>query len=421
MFGGKSPDVLVVGAGPVGLFAALGLARSGVRVRIVDRDWRTGAHSYALALHGDSLGLLGRLGLREQVLDRAYRVDTLALYDGSGHRAEVKLSAEEGSPGFVAAMRQDALEKMLEDELRRLGVKVAWNHEVAGLEAGEDHVTATVNKMVKQAVGYAVAHTEWIVARSEQLRVPLVIGADGHESLVRRSLGVDFAAAGPTEHYAVFELKSSADWNHEMRIVFDGGTTSVLWPLSDGHCRWSFQLADSSPRPAAREKQRVTAPLGAGRYPMLGEENLRTLLAERAPWFDAPIEEIRWQMVVPFERRVAGRFGSGRCWLAGDAGHTTGPAGMQSMNVGLREADCLAEIVAGMLREGESAEALEEYNRQRVGEWRFLAGLSGGLRPGPDTDPWIASVADRLLPCLPASGKELAALAGRLKLQVDFG
>ena len=85
-------------------------------------------------------------------------------------------------------------------------------------------------------------HGNTVVARTTQVEVPWVIRADGHHSRMRRSLGLDYAAAGPAEHFAVFELKSPVDLNHQMRLVFDEDTTSVLWPLPDGYCRWSFQL-----------------------------------------------------------------------------------------------------------------------------------------------------------------------------------
>ena len=71
-----------------------------------------------------------------------------------------------------------------------------------------------------------------------------------------------------------------------------------------------------------------------------------------------------------------------------------------------------------MLREQGSVEPLQDYNRQRVAEWRGLLGLDGGLVPQADTDPWIRQHAEQLLPCLPASGPDLAALAAQLKLAI---
>ena len=66
MFRRDDPEVLVAGAGPVGLYATLELAQAGVDVQVVDRDWRTGAHSYALALHARSLELLDEVGSQAQ-------------------------------------------------------------------------------------------------------------------------------------------------------------------------------------------------------------------------------------------------------------------------------------------------------------------------------------------------------------------
>ena len=68
MFGKQRSDVLVVGAGPTGLLTALHLAESGVKVRVIDKHWRTGAHSYALAVHPRSLELLEPLGMVPSLL-----------------------------------------------------------------------------------------------------------------------------------------------------------------------------------------------------------------------------------------------------------------------------------------------------------------------------------------------------------------
>ena len=87
------------------------------------------------------------------------------------------------------------------------------------------------------------------------------------------------------------------------------------------------------------------------------------------------------------------------------------------MNVGLREAKTLTDIMAAALRDGDAAKPLQEYNRRRLAEWRSLLGLAGGLRAEDQSDPWVQRCSERLLPCLPASGADLAALAQQLGLK----
>lgn len=418
MFGKGKADVLVVGAGPVGLMTALVLAKRGVRVEVIDRQWRTGAHSYALALHAQSLRLLGGLGLRDEILAQAYRVDRVAFYEGAERKAEVRLSPDGQSDAALAVLRQDVLEQCLEKALEHLGVKVRWNHELTCVEPQKDTVTATIDKLEKDSVGYAIAHTEWVVSNTTEVSVPLVVGADGHRSLVRRTLGLEYAQAGDPQHFAVFEFPSDADLEHEMRVILHDGTTNVLWPLPEGYCRWSFQLEDFVAPEESRVKDRVAVQLGGARFPMLSEERLRTLIAQRAPWFTANIGELNWQIVVRFERRLASAMGRGRMWLAGDAAHMAGPAGVQSMNVGFREANELAGIMAGVLENGEALGRLETYNTHWQSEWRRLLGLNGGLQPTETAGPWIAKHADHLLSCLPASGDDLLTAAAQLGLRL---
>jgi 2-polyprenyl-6-methoxyphenol hydroxylase-like FAD-dependent oxidoreductase len=115
-----------------------------------------------------------------------------------------------------------------------------------------------------------------------------------------------------------------------------------------------------------------------------------------------------------FERRLADRVGGGRVWLAGDAAHITGPVGAQSMNVGLREAHELADAIASA-RGGAGTAAFAAYDAGRKREWeRLLA--PGVVAATADATAWARKRAERILPCVPASGAHLTTLLAQLGL-----
>jgi 2-polyprenyl-6-methoxyphenol hydroxylase-like FAD-dependent oxidoreductase len=122
MFGRKKPEVLVVGAGPVGLMAALVLAKRGVRVQIIDEAWRPTAHAYALALHPEAMDFLEELGLAARVLESAHRVQGIGVYDGPERRTRVDLTQARSAFPFVTVLRQSALEDLF---AKGIGVGVA--------------------------------------------------------------------------------------------------------------------------------------------------------------------------------------------------------------------------------------------------------------------------------------------------------
>jgi len=426
MFHKRKSETLVVGAGPVGLFAALRLAREGVGVELIDGQWRTAAHSYALALHPGALELLDSLGLADELVERGNRVDVVAFYDGADRRAEIRLGELGGEYPFVLVLPQTELEDALERELRERGVEVQWNHRLARLLTGDelpddgsgDTVVAHVDRLAKEGGGYAYSTTNWVVDRSYEIRTGHVLGTDGHRSAVRRNLDLDYADLGGRSFFGVFELGADTE-AHEVRVVIDDDTTNVLWPLGVGRFRWSFQLADDwQAVPRTRTKDRLAVSVGGATYPYLDEERLHKLLAERAPWFDADVEDVTWSIAVRFERRLAESFGRGRIWLAGDSAHMTGPVGVQSMNVGFREADRLARAVTAARRGVGDGDLLEAYGRESRREWLQLLGVEGGVRAGSGADDWVRRRAERILPCVPASGDPLRRLLGQLGLEL---
>ena len=416
MFGREKPQVLVAGAGPVGLVTALTLAKQGIRIRVIDEGWRTAAHSYALALHPSSLRLMDSMGIVDEILARSVLVRKIGLYEGEERRAEIDFGDLDGDHNYLAVLPQSKLEEVLESALETAGATVKWNHRLSSLSPQSEHVNATVDRMTMESVGYAVAHTEWVVASSHDYEMPFVVGTDGHTSLVRRSLDIEFENAGRTRYFAVFEFKTDFDTRDEMRLVLGERTTNVMWPLPGGFCRWSFELTDFTAPPATRAKDRFL--IQREELPELTNDNLNHLLSVRAPWFSGNIDRVEWRTVVRFEQRLATRFGHGRVWLAGDAAHMALPVAVQSMNVGFSEGQRLGNAIAEILTHDGDPEKLSRYGTDRLDEWRLLLGLEGSVVPTTDAPPWVRKHARRLISSIPASGGDLKRLLERIGLSV---
>jgi len=420
MSGARKTDVLVVGAGPTGLLAALSLSEAGLSVEVIDEEWRPAGHSYALALHPRSLELLDDLGLAQAAIAQGRKLESLTI---SSHEQDqprlVRCQLVDRRFPFLLSLPQSALESLLAERLAKRGVRVHWSHRLAALEERLDTVTARVDRLEKESHGYGVAHGSWAVAETQAIQAGFVIGADGHRSLVRRALETSFEDVGPSQAFAIFECEAPGA-GEEMQLVIGPDSVNALWPLPGGRGRWTLELTAPDVSSADRFKSRLTTMLGERYFPYVDEEQTRELLRARAPWFDKPAGGIGWSIEVRFERRLASSFGRGRAWLAGDAAHLTGPIGMQSMNAGLAEACDLAARIE-RIHGGRGLDLLDGYGGERRAGWEFQLGRRGGLRPRPSTRDFVAKDAARLLPCLPATGADLAPLAAQLELDVELG
>jgi NADPH-dependent dioxygenase len=412
-------DVLVAGAGPVGLSAALFLHELGQKVMTVDAKPRGVTHSYALALHPTTLELLNTLGVAGDILARALPVRTLVIYAGGKRIAAVPAAPAGAKFPFLAVVGQEVLEAVLGRALAQRGAPVAWNHRLARFRPGADHVAVDLDELEERVIGYAAARFDWMVKREKAVEARYLIGADGHDSLVRRQAGFDFAEVKPPEHFAVFEFQRVGTSGDEIALVLHPDGMGVLWPLPGGRGRWSFSIDPAKTPDAEREKDHESVQIvGPGVFPSLEEGMLQRLLAARAPWCTEHYQHVYWKMLVRFERRLVSRFGENRVWLAGDAGHLTGPAGIQSMNVGIREARDLAHAIAEMEKGGAASTALRDYDLARLLEWRGLLGLEGSVEPLPGMAPELEPWKDALPAALPASGAQLVALAEQLGLRI---
>ena len=399
MFRHSDPEVLVVGAGPVGLVAALFLQQHGVRVEVVDTHQRTTQHSYALAVHPRTLRTLDEAGLSAGLIGAGRKLTKVAYYEGRERRAEIDYAALASAHPYLLVLRQSLLERAAEEALRQKKVTVLWGHRLQSLNTDEGKPRADVAALDQVATGYPVSRSEWVVARTETVRPAYVIGADGHDSAVRRMAGIEMEAHGTGQIFSVYEIEAAGDLPAEVRVILDPDLTSVYWPLEDGRCRWGFQIPDASGHDASMGR-------------------LAQLIAARAPWWTARPTEVYWSTLGLFESRMARSFGRGGVWLAGDAAHQAAPVGVLSMNAGLVEARELAARMAKVLRAGETPARLQEFAAETHEAWHRLLGGGREVRALPGADPWVREARARIAACIPASGDELDALLRQIGLTI---
>jgi len=361
-------EVLVVGAGPVGLLTTLLLTQHGVRTRIIDAESRTTAQSYACALHPSSLGLLECVGLLDEVIELGRKVEKLSLYEGKIARAHLRLSDLPGRYPFAVVLEQGVLEDLLEQQLRRTGAKVEWNHRLFGIKTGENGVDADIEKTGSSGQKLGMQRI--------MIHADFVVGADGHNSTLRGLLNIRSARVGTPQLFGVYEIETTEPVDSVIKVVLSKSANAILWPLAKNRCRWTLQLATFSVASEFPRKERNRLISDRTRMELKGIRELHDFLERCAPWFPVQsIGETNWVAVVQFQRQLLLRFGQGRCWLAGDSAHQTSPLGMQSMNLGLLEGADLANKLKSILRDNVRLEVLQAYNRLHGDQWRHLIGL----------------------------------------------
>lgn len=385
-------DVLVIGAGPVGLLAALSAKKRGLSVCIVDEHWRGHELGHAALLHGASLQLLHGLGVNHALSREAEPIEGLDLHlDGEIMALGLEPAAH--------TLPQSALERALLTALRQEEVEVLSAHRAVQLEQTADGVQVELSRREQKLVSPATPDG-WEDVERVSVRAAFVVGADGYESTVRARLGIPVRRVRPVESYVMFEFPGDHDLAGRITLVFADELGSALLPLPAGRARATFQIETGLDRP-----------------PDLDE--LRNLTSSRASFFPKDPGSFEWSAVMHFDSRIVETFGRGRVFLAGDAAHVTSPLGAHSLNVGLLEADRLIELMHDVLERRASVDALTTvYSAECRERWQLLLGGSEPWQLLPGARPILATYASRLASSLPASGPELFALLGHLGLRL---
>jgi 3-(3-hydroxy-phenyl)propionate hydroxylase len=326
----KSPEVLVAGAGPVGLCAAAALARAGIGVAVLEAEAALPENLRASTFQPPTLDMLAPFGATKRLIEMGRIAPRLQYRDRAGWVAELDfgaIAADTRHP-YRLQCEQFKLNRVLAD----------------GLPRGTVRFGAAVTDVAQDAAGVTVT-----VNGSEKLRAGWLIGADGGRSRVREALGIPLEGFTWPERFLV----ASTTFDFPAAIP---GLCDVSY-FADPE-EWFFLLrvpevwrAMFPTRPEEKDDEILSD--------AAIEARLQRVHSKASPY------EIRHRTLYSVHQRVAATYRKGRCFLAGDAAHLNNPLGGMGMNGGIHDGFSIAEKLASVLKGEKPEDELERYERQR--------------------------------------------------------
>ncbi len=327
----ERPKALIVGAGPTGLVMAHELARDGIQCRLIDKAPHRAMESRAIAIHSRTVETFELMRLADAFLGAGHRITGVNMYGESGRIAHAAFGMLDTRYPFVLGVPQDETERILEERVARLGVRVERNTELVSLAQRASGVSARLRT----------------ADRVEEVEPDWLLGCDGAHSTVREQLGISFSGATYPELFVLADIKVAGDLDHaEAQVWLQREGALAFFPLPED--RWRLIITNSPPdwhgEPSLAQCQALVDERGL--------ERLR-------------LGDPRWTSVFRIHRREAARFRKDRVFLLGDAAHIHSPVGGQGMNMGIQDSFNLAWKLSLVLRNGGNPQLLDSYEAER--------------------------------------------------------
>ena len=333
--------VIVVGAGPIGLAAAIDLAQQDIPVVVLDDNDKVSFGSRAICFAKRPLEILDRLGCGEAMVEKGVTWNTGKVFFDERKVYEFNLLPEDGhkNPAFIN-LQQYHFEKFLVDrvfDLQAQGkpIEIRGNNRVTAVDAEDSHVLLTV----ETPDGPYRIEADWLIA------------CDGAGSPIRAMMGLDFVGRVFEDNFLIADVVMDADFPTERWFWFDPpfnrGQSALLHKQPDGVWRIDLQLGWDIDKEKEKLPENVIPRLKA----MLGPD-IRF--------------ELEWVSIYTFQCRRMEKFRHGRVLFAGDSAHQVSPFGARGANSGLQDTDNLIwklKLVMGGLA---PESLLDTYDMERI-------------------------------------------------------
>jgi 2-polyprenyl-6-methoxyphenol hydroxylase-like FAD-dependent oxidoreductase len=342
-------DVLVVGAGPVGLTMACELARNGLRCRIIDKSAAPVPTSRALAIFPRTLEMFQIMGLIDRVLEAGQQLDGVAIYNRSGQIAHIGFSTLPSRYRFAISLPQSQTERLLTEHLAHFGIVVDREKELVALSQAPEAAQA----VIRDAAGL-----------EENLEARWLVGCDGAHSSTRHLLSVPFEGDAYPETFLLADVKIDGPLDHiHVHLFLTGEGIVGVFPFRGDHCRIIVNTREELEGQAVAD---------------LHLEEIQAIVARRTN-SAIRLTDPTWLSRFRISHRKIPNFRVGRVFFAGDSAHVHSPAGGQGMNTGIQDAMNLAWKLSLVVGQKSPDFLLDSYNQEREPVAKMVLTLTDSL------------------------------------------